>query len=362
MSILKYCKPTSSLPNPNGPLSNKISSKAIELANAEVEKVSHLSKEQVCKKPRGPRSTSYLILSPAQQFELGKRAAEHGVTSAIKYFLKKYPQLLLKETTVRRLKNLYQLEAKRVSKNGSSFEDPLAEVYELSRKKTGRPLLLGKDLDAQVQEYLRSLRKCGMPINTSIVIDSAQGIVMNKNANLLVSNGGGIDLTKDWEKYLLKCLGFVKRKACSKSKVSVERFQELKEDFLLEIKNTVVMDDIPENLIINFDQTGLNYVPVTSWTMEEAGARRVEVVAKDDKRQLTAVFAGSLSGNFLPPQLIYEGKTERCHPQFKFPAGWHITNSANHWSNEDTMKEYVEMIIIPYVDEKKKDLKLAEHW
>ena len=81
------------------------------------------------------------------------------------------------------------------------------------------------------------------------------------------------------------------------------------------------MDEIPEDLIINFDQTGLNYVPVTSWTMEEAGARRVEVVAKDDKQQFTAVFAESLSGNFLLPQLMYEGKTERCHPQFKFPAG-----------------------------------------
>jgi len=56
------------------------------------------------------------------------------------------------------------------------------------------------------------------------------------------------------------------------------------------------MDEIPEDLIIDFDQTGLNYMPVKSWTMEEAGARRVEVVAKDNKRQLTAVFAGSLSG------------------------------------------------------------------
>ena len=37
------CKPTLSLPYPNGPLSDK--TKAIELANAEVEKVSHLSKE-----------------------------------------------------------------------------------------------------------------------------------------------------------------------------------------------------------------------------------------------------------------------------------------------------------------------------
>ena len=58
----------------------------------------------------------------------------------------------------------------------------------------------------------------------------------------------------------------------------------------------------------------------------------------------------------------YEGKTERCHPQFKFPAGWHIINSVNHWSNEDTMREYVEMIIIPYFDEKRKDLKLAHDY
>ena len=34
--IRMYCKPTSSLPNSNGPLSEKISSKAIKLANAEV--------------------------------------------------------------------------------------------------------------------------------------------------------------------------------------------------------------------------------------------------------------------------------------------------------------------------------------
>ena len=47
---------------------------------------------------------------------------------------------------------------------------------------------------------------------------------MNKNANLLVSNGGGINLTKDWAKYLLKRMGFVKRKACSKFKVKVTSY------------------------------------------------------------------------------------------------------------------------------------------
>ena len=43
------------------------------------------------------------------------------------------------------------------------------------------------------------------------------------------------------------------------------------------------MDEIPKDLIINFDQTGINYVLVTCWTMKQKGAKRVELVAKDDK-------------------------------------------------------------------------------
>ena len=58
------------------------------------------------------------------------------------------------------------------------------------------------------------------------------------------------------------------------------------------------------DLIINFDQTGLDFVPVSEWTMEAEGTKLVEVAGKDDKRQLTAVLGGSMAGEFLPPQLI----------------------------------------------------------
>ena len=149
-------------------------------------------------------------------------------------------------------------------------------------------------------------------------------------------------------------MGFVKRKACSKAKVIPEQFDKLEEEFLLEVKNIVAMDEIPYELILNFDQTGLNYIPVTHWTMEKEGAKRVEVVAKDDKQQITAVFCGSMTGDFLPIQLIYEGKTNRCSPQYKFPSTWHVTYSDNHWSNETTMRQYIEKIILPYVLTKEK--------
>ena len=48
--------------------------------------------------------------------------------------------------------------------------------------------------------------------------------------------------------------------------------------------------------------------------MEKRGIKSVEISATDDKRQITAVFMCSLSGNFLPIQLIHKGTTPRCLP------------------------------------------------
>ena len=80
----------------------------------------------------------------------------------------------------------------------------------------------------------------------------------------------------------------------------------LKQQFLLDIKAIVELEEIPSDLIINWDQTGINYVPVSQWTMDKKGSKRVEVVGIDDKRQITAVFAGNLSCDFLPIQLVYQ--------------------------------------------------------
>jgi len=74
---------------------------------------------------------------------------------------------------------------------------------------------------------------------------------MNSDANLLVENGGHIDLTKHWAKNLLTRMNFVKRRANTKMKVSVEHFYELKKLFLLEFSNVMEMDEVPVELVIN---------------------------------------------------------------------------------------------------------------
>ena len=92
--------------------------------------------------------------------------------------------------------------------------------------------------------------------------------------------------------------------------------------------------------------------------MEVKGSKRVEIAGIGDKRQITAVFCGTLTGEFLPPQLIYQGKTTACLPRCNFPKDWHVTFTPNHWSNEDKMKEYIEAVIVPYVARKREELKL----
>ena len=52
---------------------------------------------------------------------------------------------------------------------------------------------------------------------------------------------------------------------------------------------------------------------------------------------------------------IYQGKTAA---KSEFPKEWHVTATENHWSNEEKTKEYIELIISPYIEMKLKELDL----
>ena len=100
--------------------------------------------------------------------------------------------------------------------------------------------------------YIKNLREAGAPVNTAIVITTGKGIAMDKASDTSIASSD-IYLTKDWAKYLLKCMRMVKRRASTKAKITVINFDELKETFLQDIKNSMLMDEIPPELVINFN-------------------------------------------------------------------------------------------------------------
>ena len=168
-------------------------------------------------------------------------------------------------------------------------------------------------------------------ITASVVVAAARGILMAGNCSQLAEFGSHVTLSRCWAYHLLNRTKFVRRKATtSKNKYKPTDFDKVKETFLNDVVSVVTMEEIPPELILHWDQTGIHLVPASAWT-ELACSKRVEISGVDNKHQITAIFCGSLTGDFLPLQLIYKDKTARCHPKFDFPVDWHVTHSPKHW-------------------------------
>lgn len=211
-----------------------------------------------------------------------------------------------KESTLRRFAKEYRDEVRR----RRSVND-LSRVCTLPVKKNGRPLLLG-EIDQVLQNYITQLRA---PITTAVVRASARGLLLAMDRSRLQEFGGPATLSIPWARSLLKRMNYTRRKATTKaSSTDDTHFLTTKERFLQEIIDVVSMEDIPGELVLNWDQTGLNLIPAPVWTMEKRGTKKVKISGVEDKRQITGVFCASMLGEFLPIQLIYAGKTSRCIP------------------------------------------------
>ena len=186
----------------------------------------------------------------------------------------------MKWSTVNDWKNAI-IKHKRVV--GINRDEEPVDVVELVGKKRGRPSTLPEDITRELTEYIRTIRDNGGIVNTAIVIAAGLGMVKRKDPTLLECNGGYVTLKKSWAKYLLNKMNYVKRRATTKCKVDVKNFEQLKGEYLISIKAVVMFKDIPDELIINWDQTGIKYVPVSEWTMAEYKSKRVEVSGIDDK-------------------------------------------------------------------------------
>ena len=214
-------------------------------------------------------------------------------------------------------------------------------------------------LDNDVQNWIRKVRLNGGVINKRIVMAGAEAIVTKFDRKKLVKYGGNIEITQHYARSVLRRMGFVKRKGTKAVKTLPSDFEQIKNDFVKRVTDTINENSVPDSLIINWDQTGCQPVPGGDWTMESKGSNQVTVAGIDDKRQITVLLGITKSGTLLPPQLIYAGKTERCLPRnVDFPEDWDVTFTETHWSTEDSMLRYVDNIIVPYVNEVRENLAL----
>ncbi len=173
----------------------------------------------------------------------------------------------INESSVRLFKGEYLKERRRKREDET--------VDHLPARNRGRKVVLGQKMDTMVQDYIRRLREKGCVINTAIVIAATKGILLSQDKTRLQEFGGPATLSPTWAKSLLTRMNFINK--TTKAKVNIKEFEAAKTRFLQEIIEVVKVEEIPVELIFNWDQTGLNLVPVSSWTMDLKGSKRVAI-------------------------------------------------------------------------------------
>ena len=96
MSIRRYFKPVSGLPDPRGQLSQSIPPVAIAEANRLVQEAAQQSTAESTSRKRRPYKTYH----PADRLKIAQYACDHGVAAAARFFSRKLKDTI-SESTVR---------------------------------------------------------------------------------------------------------------------------------------------------------------------------------------------------------------------------------------------------------------------
>lgn len=119
--------------------------------------------------------------TPEERADIGRYAQLNGVATTARYYSRKLG-IRLSESTVQHDDN---------------------DVVSVPLKKRGRLPLLGEDLDAKVQLYLKNVRKGGGVESSRIAMAAARGVLFSYDKYRLAEFGGPVLLNRHWASFLL---------------------------------------------------------------------------------------------------------------------------------------------------------------
>ena len=156
-------------------------------------------------------------------------------------------------------------------------------------------------IDENVQNFSLILRRKGRVVNSVVVIVAAQALIQRSSDEHLKC----IDLvSSSWTQSLFRRMGFARRmRTTDKPIIPDQAVTEAKLLYQHQIVS-IVEDNIPESLIMNSDQTPLKYAPVSNITLAKKGSKHIPITGGAFKESITATFAITYSGKFLPMQLF----------------------------------------------------------
>jgi hypothetical protein len=206
------------------------------------------------------------------------------------------------------------------------------------------------EIEDEVKRLVSILRERGAVVNILVLRQIMRIVVEDRRPALLADIKFSNHFVSCWAREQMGWSWRVRTTAASKLPLD---WREQGVQMAKRIAFAIQVHKVHPSLVVNMDQTGVHLAPVDSRTYEAKGSKEVKVIGAEDKRQITACVASSLDGDLLPLQLIFQGKTSACHPPAtpeSVEAKVLVTHSENHWSNQETMQQWVRELLIPYAE------------
>jgi hypothetical protein len=237
--------------------------------------------------------------------------------------------------------------------------------------RSGRPTLMSKYplLEAYVADAIAGIRAGGGVVNSVVISSFFRGYCRVKEKELLKKHNFSRRYCRSWMK--AKFPSWTYKKGTTSGQKLPSDWKEQMDAMGKRVSAAAAKYEITHPcFIINWDQTAVLLMQSSHYTYHERKQKQVPMVGKEEKRQITAVVASTLGGDLLPMQLIFKGQDKDRTKQKAVPAlneltvrrtaGWHLTQTYNHWSSLQSMKDYITRIIRPWVNGKGRELKFKE--
>jgi hypothetical protein len=140
-------------------------------------------------------------------------------------------------------------------------------------------------------ETLDLVQKClnaGMPGVAPIMGPIITGFLKSKYPGVIKEHFKRDEVSERWTQDFLFCAGLVMRKPTKIGHKLPLDWKEQKKMYILRLAWLMDTKAVPPELVVAFDHTGMQIVPIKPITRARAGASDVYLQGIDDKRQITA--------------------------------------------------------------------------
>eukprot|EP01034_Spumella_vulgaris_P034499 gene34499-42545_t len=222
----------------------------------------------------------------------------------------------------------------------------------------GRKVPYGDDIDLRLLEKINHRIAHGEPVDSDtiralLIIELKQEGLLS----LLKENGGENVFSKSWAQR------FFQRHNLSVKLLTV-RPKYVPADHALrqseyETSLALALDSyaVPPCLVVSLQEVTLNFVPNTAQAKAKKSDKKIKTLGMvKNKATMTTTLAATEEGHVLPPQMIFMGHTERCHPLTTAPMEGVYFHSANTMHTVETMIDFCDKILRPY-----RELMIRQH-